>query len=143
MRAKGGVPPKLGPKLGHAHKAKDAGPTDPGDGQPKHWPIPDGEWTVEACRWWDTVMVSVAAERAWLPEDRPKLERLLWMVDAWWRLTQTNVADAMRMSDQVRRLEAEMYLSPADRARAGLIPDKAKPETPVGSSARARLLAAG
>lgn len=140
MVARGrGPAPKLGEKLGHRAVA-ERGPVRPGDGQPKLWAIPAGEWTVEARQWWIAATKSLAAEQAWLEEDRPKLERLMRMVDTWWRLDRV---EQLKMADHLRRAEVELYLSPAERARAGLTPDQAKPETPVGSSARSRLQAAG
>lgn len=61
------------------------------------------------------------------------------MVDQWWKLTESNPAEALRMSDVVRRAEAEMYLSPAERARAGLTPQQPAAKPSSSSSARARL----
>ena len=132
-----GPAPKLGDKLGHTAKAKRA--TRPGDGTAKRWPLPAGDWSPGAVRWWAAVTAGAAAEQAWAPEDAPKLERLLWMVDQWWKLTESNPAEALRMSDVVRRAEAELYLSPAERARAGLVPQQQAEAKPSSSSARARL----
>ena len=134
-----GPAPKLGEKLGH-RAVSERRPVNPGDGQPKRWPIPEGDWCVEARRWWEAATSSLASEQAWLEEDRPKLERLLRMVDTWWQLPR---AEQLRQADTLRRAEVELYLSPAERARAGLSPDRKPAETPVGSSARSRLQAAG
>lgn len=134
-----GRKPKLGQTLGHRPDR-----ADPGDGSPKSWPVPDPPedgWTDGAVRWWSAAMGSAAAAAAWADEDRPKLERLMWMVDRWWRLTIDNPAEAMRMADVLRRAEVELYLSPAERARAGLTAAAAadQPAAPVVSSSRARL----
>jgi hypothetical protein len=139
-----GPAPKLGDRLGHVAKDR-SGPNTPGDGLAKSWAPPappEGGWSGGALAWWVAAVGSLAAEQAWLEEDRPKLERLMWMVDRWWRLTVDNPAEAMRMADVVRRAEVELYLSPAERARAGLIPRKAK-EQRVRSGSAARLRAVG
>lgn len=134
-----GPAPKLGTKLGH-RAVHERVPVQPGDGQPKDWPVPAGDWCAEARRWWEAATGSLAAQQAWLDEDRPKLERLMRMVDTWWRL---DPVDQVKLADNLRRAEVELYLSPAERARAGLSPDRAKPDTVVESSARSRLQAAG
>ena len=135
-----GPAPKLGEGLGKSRGGPKV--VVPGDGQPKRWPIPDGDWCEQSVRWWEAATSSVASQVAWTEEDRPKIERMLWLVDTWWRLTRSNPEAAMRMADVVRREEASLYLGPAERARAGLVvPDKADEAdaTPKPSSARSRL----
>jgi hypothetical protein len=133
-----GPAPKLGDKLGHRAKSKRS--TRPGDGAAKRWPMPAGDWSPEAVRWWEAVTGSAAAEQAWAAEDAPKLERALWMVEQWWKLTTSNPAEAFRMSEVLRRAEAELYLSPAERARAGLVAERRdEPQRSAQASARGRL----
>ena len=115
----------------------------PGDGQPKAWAIPDGDWTPEARRWWDAAISSVAAEVAWHDDDRPKMERLLWMIDAWWRATVEDPTAAWRNASEVRHHEAELYLSPLERARAGLARLERVDGRVAGPKSRARLRVAG
>lgn len=135
-----GPAPKLGAKLGH-RSAAESKPVEPGDGRRKDWPIPVGTWLPQAVAWWDAAITSVAAEVAWTDEDRPKAERLLWMVDAWWRLTAEDPVKALQQHDAIRRAEVELYLGPAERARAGLSRPQPAADRPVASKARARLRA--
>lgn len=140
MPTKGrGPAPKLGEKLGH--RSADRRVTRPGDGRRKDWPVPAGEWLPQTVAWWEAATGSVAAEVAWTDEDRPKLERLAWMVDAWWRLTIEDPVRALQQHDVLRRAEVELYLGPAERARAGMVRKDDAPERPVASRARARLRA--
>lgn len=135
-----GPAPKLGEKLGHV--TADRRVNRPGDGKPKtSWPMPAGEWSPQAVAWWEAATSSVAAEVAWLPEDRPRLERVLWLVETWWRTTQTNPEAAVRMADTLRRDEAALYLGPAERARAGLVRPSGEAAGSRSSSSRARLRA--
>lgn len=141
-----GPAPKLGDRLGHRATAR-SGPNVPGDQQAKRWDPPAGPvagWSEGALRWWAAAVGSLAAEQAWLDEDRPKLERLMWMVDHWWALAVSSPSEAVKLNDQIRRAEAELYLSPAERARAGLIPGKVGDRRPAAApSSRARLRAVG
>ena len=140
MPTKGrGPTPKLGEKLGH--RSADKRVTAPGDGLRKSWPMPAGEWLPQAVAWWEAALGSVAAEVAWTDEDRPKVERLLHMVDAWWRLMLEEPVKALAQHDVIRRAEVELYLGPAERARAGMVRPQATPDRPVASRARARLRA--
>ena len=134
-----GPTPKLGEKLGHT--ASDRRVTRPGDGRRKDWPIPAGEWLPQTVAWWEASLGSVAAEVAWTDEDRPKVERLLHMVDAWWRLMLEDPVKALQQHDVIRRAEVELYLGPAERARAGMVRKDDAPDRPVVSRARARLRA--
>lgn len=139
-----GPPPKLGQRLGHRADRK---PVKPGDGLPKRWPIPDGDWLPESRAWWEAATGSVAAEVAWLEEDRPKVLRLLHMVDVWWRqVTSGDPAElerAWRNTALILRAEGELYLGPAERARAGLSAVDRKSMTSKPSNARQRLRAVG
>lgn len=132
-----GAAPKVGVKLGHGRQGKV---TAPGDGSTKRWPIPAGDWLPQAVDWWNQVLASPSAA-TWVEADRPKLERVLWMVDEWWRLTESNRADAMRMADAVRRAEEELYLSPKARASAGIVVDQQRPAPSTEGNARTRLRA--
>lgn len=135
-----GAAPKPGIKLGHSPQAGRV--TAPGDGETKSWTIPqhpDGAWSPQALEWWRLALASPSSA-LWTESDRPKLERAVWMIDRWWSLTITNPAEAMRMADQVRRAEEELYLSPKARASAGIVVDKK--QTPATSgNARSRLVA--
>ncbi len=142
-----GPAPKLGPKLGH--RAGDRKVTAPGDGTVKTWPLPphpspDGVWGDRAVDWWRLAVASPSAA-AWTESDRAKLERLVWMVDKWWEMTVSSPTEAMRMADQVRRAEEELYLSPKARAQAGIVVDQAArdrhPSSGGGSRARLRAVA--
>lgn len=139
-----GQAPKLGQKLGHGSQRRL---TAPGDGTTKTWPLPPhpspgGEWSDRAVDWWRLVLASPSAA-AWTEADRPKLERTLWMIDKWWDLTVSSPTEAMRMADQVRRAEEELYLSPKARAQAGIVVDQtARERHPSAGGARARTLRA-
>lgn len=133
-----GGKPKLGAKLGHS---KPRAWTQPGDGSARTWPMPEGDWTPQAVAWWQTVTASLSAEMAWLDEDRPAVERLLWMVDAWWRMTQSSPTEAMRTADAIRRFEASLYLGPAERAKAGITPSTTPKRAAASTSSRDRLRA--
>lgn len=135
-----GPAPKLGEKLGH-RATSERTPTQPGDGRRKAWPMPAGEWLPQTVAWWEAATGSVAAEVAWTDEDRPKLERLAWMVDAWWRLTIEDPVRALQHHDVLRRAEVELYLGPAERARAGLVRPEPAQERAVAPKSRARLRA--
>lgn len=108
--------------------------------------MPEGDWLEQTRRWWEAATSSVAATVAWADEDRPKLDRLVWLVDHWWRAATSDdpaqVDRAWRNADVIRRAEAELYLGPAERARAGMRkPDEPSGAAPVRSSSRDRLRA--
>lgn len=134
-----GPAPKTGVKLGHTANRVVA----PGDGEPKSWELPQhptDEWCKEAREWWRLAVESPSA-LLWTESDRPKLERTAWMVDRWWLLTITNPSEAMRMADNVRRAEEDLYLSPKARAAAGVSPEKRRSVDSTSGNARARLTA--
>ena len=128
-------------KLGHSPSTGRV--TAPGDGERKTWALPahpDDAWTPQAVDWWAEALASPSST-LWTPSDRVKLERAVWMVDRWWRLTVDNPAEAMRMADQLRRAEEELYLSPKARASAGIVVEPpARPGATEGN-ARSRLRA--
>lgn len=136
-----GPAPKLGEKLGHRTQAELA-MTHPGDGIPKAWALPPGKWLPQSVLWWEAVIHSTVAEVAWRDEDRPLIERTLWLVDQWWRMTERAPAEAVRAHGSIMQAEKALYLGPAERARAGINtpPPDVKP-TASGASSRARLRA--
>lgn len=131
-----GATPKPGVKLGHG-----ASNTYTRSTEAKPWilpPHPTDEWCKEAQTWWRLAMESPSAA-LWVEADRPKLERTAWMVDRWWLLTIENPAEAMRMADNVRRAEEELYLSPKARASAGIVVESRRTPPETDGNARARL----
>jgi len=136
-----GPAPKLGKKLGHrARPESPPSPTlEPSDGPRR--PCPRGEWHREASAWWDVVAASAVAG-VWQDADWMLAHRCLVMVDRWWNLIDAGHGDqATRMHGELRRLEVALYLSPAERARAGIRVDEPRPAASSGSNARARLRA--
>lgn len=101
---------------------------------------PDDQWLPQSVDWWREAIGSLSAA-LWTEADRVKLERAVWMVDRWWRLTIDNPAEAMRMADALRRAEEELYLSPKARASAGIVVDPGKKAPATTGNARSRLRA--
>ena len=138
-----GPAPKPGIKLGRPTSAGAPRVTAPGDGQAKAWSLPehpDGGWSVKAAEWWRLALESPSAA-LWTESDRPKLERAVWMVDQWWRMTVSSPTEAMRMADNLRRAEEELYLSPKARASAGIVVDPAARQPSTSGNAQQRLRA--
>lgn len=80
-------------------------------------PMPAGTWHENARVWWEEATSSPAAVR-WVDADWPLLHRALVMVHQWWALTERqDVMEALKVHNELMKLEKKLYLSPEDRAR--------------------------
>ncbi|MGL5936383.1 MAG: hypothetical protein ACRCZI_12280, partial [Cetobacterium sp.] len=140
-----GPAPKRGEKLGRPSVAKSSLRTEVQVGaapNPRR-PVPDGSWHRLAVAWWDAVAASGAAE-LWEPEDWLAAHRGLALVDRFWNLIDDGATDtALKVHAELRRAEVSLYLSPAERARAGITVEGSRRSHPSAqvSDLRGRLRA--
>jgi len=150
-----GPPPKLGSSLGHISRAqKDARAewdeiAELAEEAHEPRPCPRGEWHHKAREWWNAVADSLGARVLWMDEDWAAAERGLKLVNEFWLTDSASKMTAL--SAEVRRLEVQLYCTPADRVRQGLRPggvlDRGQDRHPSagaggsGDGARARLRA--
>jgi hypothetical protein len=91
--------------------------------------------------WWEEATSSPASAK-WVPSDLPLVHRALVMVHQWWTLVGAGeVSEALRVHNELSKLEKRLYLGPEDRARGHIeVKPATKPAgqvvTPVSSIGR-------
>ena len=97
-------------------------------------PLPDGVWHANAVAWWEEATASPAAAK-WVPADLPLVHRALVMVHQWWTLVADGeVSEALKVHNELSKLEKRLYLGPEDRARGHIeVQPKGQQVRPGGS----------
>lgn len=138
-----GPPPKLGDKLGHisrsernARKAYDE-IAELAEEVYEPRPCPRGEWHHKARAWWKAAADSLGARVLWMDEDWETAERCMVLVNRFWLEDRSTQLAAL--SGEIRRLEVQLYLTPAERVRHNL----KRGEDPVKGSAERHPSSAG
>lgn len=147
-----GPPPKLGDKLGHISRSErnarkaydDIAELAEEVYEPR--PCPRGEWHHKSRAWWKAAADSLGARVLWMDEDWETAERCLVLVDKFWLEDRSTQLAAL--SGEIRRLEVQLYLTPAERVRHNLRQGEGKrqpsanhPSVVAGDGVRARLRA--
>ena len=148
-----GPAPKLGQSLGHVTRAqKDARAAyseiaELAEEGHEPRPCPRGEWHHKSRAWWKAAADSLGARVLWQDEDWETAERCLVLVDKFWY--EDRSAQLAALSGEIRRLETQLYMTPAERVRhnlrGGVVAEsqgqERHPSSGAGQSARARLKA--
>lgn len=141
-----GPTPKPGEMLGHYPAAKRAARRgmNPEDAPtPKPRPLPAGDWGQASRAWWEAVANSFAAATLWQDEDWLAAARGLKLVNHFDACD--NPKTLVTIADAIRRIEIQLYCTPAERVRIGLHINRPAPELesrdrhPASRSGNARL----
>lgn len=139
MGARGPTPKPVEQRRGRARPVGGDVSTPETVGEPR--PLPAGKWHDNAVTWWEEATSSPASAK-WVPSDLPLVHRALVMVHQWWTLVGAGeVSEALRVHNELSKLEKRLYLGPEDRARGHIeVKPATKPAgqvvTPVSSIGR-------